>query len=492
MKNYFFQLNRKYIQAFKTSVIDRFKNEDIKTDEVFLKSIFKGLTELFKHIGDRTTSKNDIPKYGEYPDAEKYNKLINALSDDIDKLYKGQSLIEDDLNNLLKFNAKQRTQTFENLVSVQQKIMELYIKNKKDISGEFVIENSFESSDKLGSDSSKVDIDEVRGTLTLQSALIENKPIDTSNVVIYFTGTLPDKQVYPSNKVFGIGSHWKINSLDTHFVNTDDPSALELYKNLMIDSGSNMGIGWTEFEAVSTELIGSYAPKEQAVHDFQAGGSSSVQNIPQILTSLTGDLHTLKTEVGNWINKDPELIYLDIPYSLQGKNGYVKRIMNRSLVTNQEEKYKVVIPFLPSAKLTNEIAITFAPIQGNIPKILYEESKIFSNSGGRELSYSLVPPSDTKLIADDNYYICKFNNYLVPYRLELILVYGGDGWHYTPFEMSHYIYSMNKTYKLSPIDQEDIEISILIEKNYNVFVDSEPNKNKEKERALGVLRGSNR
>lgn len=493
MKNYFYNLNKKYLQTFKMKVIDRFKNEYIKTDESFLKAIFKEMTELFRHLGGRTASKQDIPVKGDYPDGDKYNKLISAIEDDVDKLYTAQVLVEDDLNSLLKFNANQRATAFEDIIATQQKIMQLYIRHKKDISGEFIIENDFTSTDALSTDSSSVAIDEDRGVLTLASSFTESKPIDTDNVTIYFTGKKPTPPLYPNDDALRTGSHWRIpDQPEAHHVDTANPSINKNYRFMMIDTPDvNTGIGWVEFEAVLTELVPHVTLPIRSDYLFRNGNEITSRSfVPSIEQTFPNqDIWALKEEVGliAGLNRDPELINLDVPYSLQGIDGYVKRLTRTTIESDQEEKYKLTIPFVTDAKITNEIGVRFAPIESEIPSVLWSESVIYSNIGGREISYQIIPPANEDEPSEDGYYVCKFYTYVVPSRLELILVYRGDGWKRIPFQMTHYVYSINRQFDLP--QQDGVNISLLLGREYDIFVDSEPNKPKERSRALNVLAG---
>jgi len=495
MKNYFYNLNKKYLQTFKTKVLDGFNNEFIKTDESFLQHIFKEITSLFKHLGGRTTSKKDIPQKGQYPDKDKFNKLINSIEDDIDKLYTAQVLIEDDLNSLLKFNSNQRASTFESIVSSQQRIMQLYIKHKKDISGEVIIENNFQSTDNLSTDSKGVDIDEVRKVLTLASTVTENKPIDTDNVKIYFTGKKPSPSMslYPNSDILEAGSHWKIPSKPAaHFIDIANPSAAKNYKKMMIDTPNvNTGVGWTEFEAVKTELIDRVRIPTRQSYLFnnggRIGGDSFIPSFPS--TFLSKGLPALKVEISkiSKLNKDSELIHVNIGHSLQGINGYVKRPLVSEEETDQEEQYKLIIPFAINAKITNEIGINFSTPDTEIPKINWEKSVLFSNIGGIETSNSIIKPADPDSPSEDGYYVCKFNSYVIPARLELVLYYGGNGWKSIPFQMTHYMYSINKQFDLPYSGDQTISLSL--GRQFDIFVDSEPNEKKERARALGVLKG---
>lgn len=490
MKNYFYNLNKIYLESFRQNVINKFTSYNFKTDENFLKVIFTEINNLFSHLGGRTSSKKYIPKTGEYPDSSKFNKLIDSIHDDVNKLYTAQQLIADDLNNLLNFNSNQRESTFEEVVNTQQNLMNLYIKHKKDISGEFVVKTDFQSQSSLGSLSSGVEIDQVRGVLTLASSFIDNKPIDTDNVVIYFSGKKPSGEIYPNNNVLYPGSHWKIPGYSTsHHIDVLNPSALKNYKRMMIDDQNvNTGVGWTEYESVITELVLHTGMMERSWSDLMS--LSEVLNIGSTFSNK--GMNDLKREIGiiSGLNKDPEFIYADMINSLQGRDGYLRGVLSTPTIqTDQQEKYKLIIPFNSSAKLTNEIAIGFSAIESDIPIVLWNESTIYSNTAGRELSYPIINPADSNAISDDGYYICKLNNYIVPSRLELILTFGGDPWHAIPFEMAHYVYSMSKPFNLPQQNNENV--SFMLGRSYDVFVDSEPNESRQKARALNVLKGVN-
>lgn len=490
MKNYFYNLNSKYLKAFKQNVLNMFESENIKTNEIFLKHIFKEINNLFSRIGGRVSTKKDIPKKGEYPDSNKFNRLLENIDDDLDKLYTAQTLVEDDLNNLMKFNASQRTTTFEHMLTAQQKIMSLYIKNKKDINGEIIIENNFQSSESASSDSENIHIDEIRGLLTLSSENKIVKPIDTTNVYVYFTGTKPKAPIYPAEGVFGTGSFWRIPDLPAaHHIDPGNPSDVENYKLTMIDSpNSNNGIGWVEFESVLTELIGHVQPIERREYTFLEGGNITTDSyIPNYKTTFPNkDLLALKEEISkiSGLNNNVSDIYIDVGHSLHGNLGYVKRVSSQNIETSKDEMYKLVIPFTATS-LTNEIYIKFNPIESDIPIILWSRSKVYSKNDN--IGTDLVPPSDTNLSSNDGQYICKIAKYIVPSRLELILTYGGNAWHEIPFQMTHYAYSVGKQYTIS--DASNSPISLFLNKQYDVFVDSEANKRKEKDRALGVITG---
>ena len=478
MKNYLYRINQKYIESFFSKIKYLYKNENIHTDSIFLKTILKGINDLFKLIGGQTSTKDNIPKEKDYPDSKKFNKLITNINNDIHKIFTSQQLIESDVNNLLNFNSSQRLKTFENLTSTQQEVYSLYIKNKRYAGRELLIPASkpFTSSDNMSSESTGVSIDQNRGILTLSSDTSYSKPIDINNVKIFFFSSIPENTIYPNNISLGIGSHWDIPGRSkAHFVG-NNLSDLESYKKMMIDTpNENTGIGWCEFEAVRTEI-------NTVRKKF---GSKTIYRLNEYINSLIPDDLVIKTYIGRLFNRDAESIYFDIPNSLQGK--YLSKGAQITSFTNPQ--YKLVIPFTSNSVVTNEITIDFEPDDlGYYPKILWKESKIFTNQNGADIAYSLSEPSKTSDITQNGEYKCLIKNgYVKPVRLELILEYGSDALHWVPigFNMSHYNYSIQQNYSLQDVNQENI--LLILDKSYDIFVDSEADLENEKSRALNVL-----
>ena len=485
MKNYFYKINQKYIDKFSRNVLLRFKNQDIRTDIVFFKSLFRELNNLFSLIGGRVSSKNDIPKATDYPDSDKYNSLITTIGNDIEKLYTSQKIIEDDVNNLLNFNSTQRTKTYENLTSAQQNVYSAYIKNKKGIKGEIIIpsDNPFNSADNISDEASDIQIDQVRGILTLSHKSEISKPVDLKNVNMYFSAKTPRLPVYPNNITLGLGSHWKIPKKAFHHIDDKDPSASIRYKGMLIDDpGSNTGVGWCEFEAVRTSL----SPIEDSYNSrtsyrLTAPGKFQALREPRVVKH---DEMEIKNFIGRDSIEDPQSIYLDIPNSLQGK--YIDS--SNTPPIHEGQQYKLVIPFI-NANPTNEIKILLESNANNIiPRIVWEDSKVYSNMNGADIAYRLATPSDSKSISEDGEYKCIIQDgYVTPSRLELILEYKADSLHWTriPFYMSHYVYTASKTYQLE--QDSGSKVSLALSKTYNIYVDTEPNEKSERQRALNVL-----
>lgn len=488
MKSYFHKINQKYIETFFTRINSVFNKSDVHTDSKFLKIILRSLNDLFKLIGGQVSNKDSIPETKDYPDSNKFNKLIDDINLDINKIFTSQKLVESDVTNLLNFNSSQRLKTFENLTSTQQEVYSLYIKNKKYIGRELLIpaNNPFLSSDNMSSESNGVVIDQNRGVLTLEANSSFSKPLDVNNVKIFFYNSVPDASVYPNNISMGIGSHWDIpGRSNAHFIG-DNLTDIENYRKMMIDTpNENTGVGWCEFESVRTE-INTFNRKFERKTIYRL--NDIINGTYDVIYSnrfIIPDELAIKNYIGKIFNKDAELIYLDIPNSLQGK--YVSTTISPLYFSRPQ--YKLVIPFNPDAPITNEIFLDFEPDDiGFYPKVIWNQSKVFTNQNGSDLFYTLSEPNTTNDITNNGEYKCLIKNgFIKPTRLELILEYGSDALHWVPiaFNMSHYSYNIQQNYYLYDDNQD--KILLILDKTYDIFVDSEADPESEKGRALNVL-----
>lgn len=458
-----------------------------------MKSLLREVNDLFRRIGGRISSKKDIPKKHEYPNSFKFNRLLRGIATDVDKIYTAQKLIEDDVNNLLNFNSTQRIKTFENLTNTQQEVYSTYVKNKSDVRGEIIIpaENPFGSSDNISPESEGIYIDENRGVLTLHHTTKITKPVRLDGVRMFFTGAKPLGSVYPNSDQMGLGSHWNIpDSVSAHHIDVENPSVVSDYKNMMTDDpNNNYGIGFCEFEGVQTTL----APQKiiKSTEDsYRISDTNEGQFYFKRVESAgeAQEINNIKQVIGEETNKDPELVYLDIPNSLQGKwiNWNTVSIIR---LDGQVPQYKLVIPFNSNTPFTNQISLTVQPnALGNYPKLNWKTSKVYTNIGGSDSSHGLVPPNTTSLISDNGEYLCNIKGgFIKPSRMEAIFEYGGDDaqWSQIGFTMGHWVYSTAKNYFLPHGSSE--RITLILGKTYDVYVDAEPNQEKEKQRALNVL-----
>jgi hypothetical protein len=487
MRNYFHKINQKYIEEFFRNISYSYKNLNIHTDSQFIKIILKNINSLFKLLGGQVSNKDLIPKTTDHPDSKKFNKLIKDINLDIQKIFTSQKLIENDVNNLLNFNSSQRVKTFENLTSTQQEVYSLYIKNKKYTGNELLIpsNNPFLSSDNMSSESTGVTIDQSRGVLTLQSQSSILKPIDINNVKIFFSTSIPEDSIYPNNISMGIGSHWSIPGRSSaHFID-NNLTTLENYKKMMIDTpNENTGIGWCEFEAVRTKINISEKVWETLRSYRLTDLTNGIYDAVYSDRFITPDEFAIKNYIGKLFNRDAESIYFDIPNSLQGNY-----ISNNSVNNFTNSQYKLVVPFTSDAPITNEIFLDFEPDDlGFYPKIVWKESKVFTNQKGFDIAYLLSDPSESNNITNNGEYkLLIKNGFIKPSRIEIILEYGSDALHWIPigFNISHYNYSNQQNYYLKDTNQNDI--LLILNKSYDIFVDSEADESNEKSRAINVL-----
>jgi len=494
----FYKINKDYINTFGLRVVNRYKDNDKRSETAFFKALLEELHELFRKFGGKLSSKRNIPSAEDYPDSVIYNKLINDIGFDLDKLYNAQKLIESDVNNLLNFNSNQRIKIFEEMTTAQQEVYSAYIKSKRDVIGgvEVPAGNAFTSADNLSADSEDVTIDEERQVLTIatEGPPVINKNVDIRNTTIYFAGKLPNRPIYPAGETLGVGSHWKTRSNDPHFINVDNPSDLEIYKTMMIDDpNNNIGIGFCEFEAVRTRMFG--LPSITMRTEMRASATNyGVLFVPVFSRTRTENsaIITLREYIGQRYGKDPELVYADIANSLQGQ--YAITGLEINIPNDSIPKYKLIVPFT-SQVLTNELIIDLsANSEGYLPKINWAESKVFGKLSGGDVANALIPPRNTLTdLSLNGRYICHTHNYIYPTRLELILEYETDQLMWTPidFYMAHYVYSAEKPYEL-PYYDNDSKLNVVLRKSYDIFVDAEANDTKERARALNVLRSSKR
>lgn len=495
MKNYFYNINKKYIDDFSSNVLARFREEPIRSNISFMKGLFAEINSLFMRIGGKISSKADVPKSHEYPSSIKFNRLIRNIAFDIDKLYTAQKLIEDDLNNLINFNSTQRIRTFENLVATQQRVYSTYVKNKSGIRGEIRIpaEDPFGSATNISPESEGIYIDERKGILTLNHTSKISKPIRLDSVRMFFSGAQPVGKVYPNKDQMGLGSHWKIpGSTSVHHIDLDNETATTNYKNMLIDDpNSNYGVGFCEFEGVQTTI----APQDiipTIKKSYRISDSSDGKLYFKVSSTLGGtkEEDSIRRFIGAAHNKDEELIYLDVPNSLQGKYIQYDTFSN-AIFSGQKPQYKLVIPFHNNAPFTNQINITVQPnALGNYPKLNWKQSQVFTNINGSDVGYNILAPARSHLIPDNGEYICNIRGgFIKPSRAEIIFEYGGDSiqWSQIGFTMAHWQYSVSENYFL-PVGS-DQEVALILGKTYDVYVDAEPNEDKEKQRALNVLLG---
>jgi hypothetical protein len=468
MKN-FYKLNKKYIDSFINNVSQRFMSNDKRTDVSFLRSILEEVTSLFRKFGGQISNKNQIPKETDYPDSTKYNDLVTSIGFDIDKLYNSQKIIEEDINNLIKFNSYQREKSMTFIENLQQSVYTSYIKNKANVGKGLEKVESFTSIEGMDPISNGVKIDTDRGILTLSSDTAQYKTVDLPGVQLYFNqdfykpSYVDPNNPYPNNKVLSVGSHWKKSKDDVHFVNTTDPTILTKYRSMMIDDPTNpVGVGICEFETVvSAGSIG-----EAATSSF----------IPV--------LSKVKRYLSDSISKSESLIYIDGINSLQAR--YLNSI---SKGTNAKTfdgfyyplptKFKLVIPFTNDI-LTNEILIDFAALSRGTISVNWSTSFAYSTD---EKRYSFISGKDV----GNNAFVCFISSFIKLGRIELTFSIDEQAWEYIPFMMAWYVYSHSHSHEIGGTSSTLVQFDF--KKTFDVFVESEPDKTSEANRAVNVIKG---
>jgi len=263
--------------------------------------------------------------------------------------------------------------------------------------------------------------------------------------------------MYPNEEFLYPGSHWKRLSSDPHFIDVSNINSVTTYKSMMIDDpNSNIGVGFCEFEAVIT------TPPEDGIL-----------------------IEKIKNELGNTFRKDKDLLYMDLKNSFQSTYIGDKYYDDSKLPIFD---FTIVIPFSPNVDFTNEIDIELMPNEGGyMPKIDWNKSKIYSDSKGSDIAYSILETNSD--LPNNGKYRCVISDYVVPSRAELVVRYDDLIWKRIPFMVSHYVYTDHRQFNLPSFFTSGDQIKFVFEKTYDVFVDSEANSENEKRRALKVLSG---
>lgn len=441
MNNYFYKINAKILSSFKMNVHNSINTLTIQANTKILKIINDEITKLFKKISGRLSSKRNIPSVNDYPDSKQINNLINDIAFDIDRLYKTQFLVEDDIRNVINYNSLEREKTLNNFNKTYSTVYSTYALMKGNITGKSIPPgNAFELSNNV----TDCEINKTNKP-TLKLALLNNSSItknciDVNGVSIHIDD-YKNYKLYPGKGVMDVGSWLKKSKNDQHFNIKNETK----YRTNMIDiESSNTGISVCEFETVASVI--------------------SEQFKINVKNELSKDMNISKND----IIIDDNLCYRSVKYS----NSKISNI------SQEIKKFKILIPF-KSAPLTNEISIRFMPIDGKIPSINLYSSRIYSVDGNNASSIKEIDKNDS-----DGLYKITFDKFLVPSRLELSITY--NNWKSIPFMMSCYQYSGEKTMSLT--DSNGTTIAINVSKKYIAFVDTEANIVNEKSRAYNSIK----
>ena len=490
----YYRLNKDYISSFQTKVFSRYNGDDKRTETGLFRAILKEINELFNKIGGQISNKRNLPKPDEYPSSEKHNKLVEDIAFDIDKLYNAQKLIDIDIGNLSNFNSSQRDKTFENMEAIQQQVYSAYVRSKKDLIGgtEFPAGNPFTSADGMDPDSEDVFIDEDSKLLTLASDPKHKRTANSTRVAVYFVESLPER-VYPIHEIrtaekskggaLGVGHHWKIPKQEAHFINQDNSTDVEAYKTMMVDDPTtNTSVGFCEFESVRT--VGKKTQKsEENVHGSLIFFNWRPEYEDPAVSKVKDDYNFVRAAqkyIGECLGLDSDRIKIDGYNSFQGQ--YITDVVQSTATP----KFKLLVP-LDGDVITNEVIVEFTANEaGFLPKVIFEESKMMSSLGDHPL---MMKPADA---FDDGRVVCQIAQFARPNYLELILQYDSLDvtWSKFSFMMTHYKYSDMK--KSTYLTTTAGDLTLNLRREYNIFVDSEANKEKEKARAYNILAHPNK
>jgi len=102
------EINRKYLENFKNNLKSRMSSLIRVSDSEVLKALILEVNRLFNIISGRLASKLDIPKADEFPDSDKFNKFLTDIDIDLDRLFNGHSIVENDIQNVANYNSLER------------------------------------------------------------------------------------------------------------------------------------------------------------------------------------------------------------------------------------------------------------------------------------------------------------------------------------------------------------------------------------------------
>jgi len=451
---YISEINKKYITDFKNKIRERFSLSSRNTYVSFTRVLYDELSTLLRIIFGKMSSKHDIPIDSSFPDSAKYNRMVDNICIDVDKVYNAQTLINDDVQNLLNLNSLGREKLLAGLSSVQSIVYTSNIKAGSSVDGYHIIKEDF-IDNRLTADSTDVEINPIRESLILKTSKqnIDRESVDFNLVNCYPIDVIKDAiNIYPSNKSMAIGSFWnkKKDRGDIHFTYKKDMSE---YRRMMVDDEGPNSVGSVQFEMVGTF---------EKMHRTDISRAS------------------IERKASKAMNIDPSFIMIDKINSMNSK--YISHRFRSELIN---PKIKISIPFL-NAKQSNGFVINFDTNDSNkLPSILFDESFVYDHNGTK---VKLVSPSDDKI---NNYSKTGiFNIYfstglLKPTRIELVVKYASSAWTDISYWMSCYAVSVINPLTITTNDNAVITSSI--SSRFFILVDEEIDTKNEKNRAMSVF-----
>ncbi len=454
MSKYIKEINNKYITEFKIRLRNGFNSLLRSSDSMYMRTILKELNRLFKIMAGRISSKLDIPKNNEFPDTAKFNTLLESLDIDIDKIYKAESIIESDLQNVVNFNSLEREKQINNLAKVQQSVYSAYIKSKKGLIGTTIIREDFKT-DKISKESTGVQVNLNKEVLMLQvlSSSINRKSVDNRLVECLFV-EFPDEKynIFPSNKSLALGAFWKTSNNRSHFNGKIYPT---WYRTQMVDDASPTSVSSCQFEAMYT---------------FDEDGKMRDK---------------IENELGNYFQLHHTFIMVDKSNSVHGEYTSTENIEYANVVTVRPN-IKLSIPFKTHIPASTSLIVDVEPNDSNIIPTIDIDKSFTEDVNGRKINFVSVDKKKIESYNKTGRYQLDFTDPIVPIRVELILSYSSASWsQLKEYLMAGYIYEKSKVFQLEINDGSSV--STTLRKVAWVFVDAQMPLKKEEQRANKVM-----
>lgn len=464
MYSSYLKINKKYIHDFSQRVRSGLLSLDIVSDSSFLKVMLKEINWLFRILSGRLTSTRQIPKPNDLPSSDNFNKFLQNIDIDLDKLYISRQMIESDAQNVANFNSLERVKASNKLIKAHSKVYSQYIKVLEYIDGELIIREDFDDEGKLVNFSDvqlNTNIDTLR--LSVQDTVENRDAIETNTVACRFVDPYDeDFNLFPNTTELSIGSFWKRSSSDRHWYRDIDSK----YKINIIDKPESEYLNSCQFESV--------------------------------LTIYDNSLSKIKEEVGEYTNLHHSFVFMDRNNSLHGQYLYAG---DNDDIDADDVKLLLTMPIdRNSTSLCSSIDMLFEPNDGNIlPSIDIEHSYV-EDIVGRKFLFDEIISDDENNNETVGFFKLpiKNNEPILPHHITLTLTTPNAWPALDKYYLAEYKYSNTKQIDLDvTMNNEELEesISVSITKDAYVYVDAEYDPvlefTNERDRAFDVLQQNN-
>lgn len=440
MKQYIYKLYSKYFNQYKNNVGAKIGSLIRASETQILNVCLDEINKILNIISGQLTSSLDIPKKNKFPTSTEFNKFLQNIEIDLDKLYTANSLIINDVQNVANYNSFERFFITNYLSNVQGKVYRAFISSQKNITGSTIIREDFNSIDVIDyrNGSEKITVDTVLKSLTLKpinESVIDRTSINYNFIDCFHLDNIDSKfKCYPNNTDLSPGRYWKMlsSSNEIHFSKKFE---LEEYRKSMSDdqnTATTQQLSSCQYEAVVT--------------------LDSKQNYHSKIEKLAAKNY-ICPESDIYINRS-----ISITDSFIADKTMSKVPTNKSIVLR--------IPFTNNASLSNGCYIVLKSNDDyDLPSLIGDDSycrSIVTDKNGKQIEQKTKIISITKEKIDNsgspNTYKILFAEPLVPKMLELTLKYD-NAWPKIPHVMSVFTNTFNKNVKLDIITQDGYTIS---------------------------------